>query len=217
MSALPPKADIRRHNCHVRFVPIADVRALRSGALIERGKQLPALRRAAAFAAHVEKSAEARRTLDQINLELSTHESELQSLDEAIVQGQNRRLLEQALAAEAADRARAREAVQILAKFRQAGADMDQALRTVSERGHELNVLLGRLHDAGVSVPTREQLDTLGYHPVMTSLMQTPWHQRFRYLGPSERRSFGQLFADWCSVAEGRLKSLLAEPNDAAA
>jgi hypothetical protein len=40
--------------------------------LIERGKPLPALRRAAAFAAHVEKSAEARRALDQINFELST-------------------------------------------------------------------------------------------------------------------------------------------------
>jgi len=30
MSALPPKADIRQHNCHVRFVPKADVVALAS-------------------------------------------------------------------------------------------------------------------------------------------------------------------------------------------
>ena len=38
MSALPPKGDIRRRNCDVRFVPKADIDGLR-GPLAERFRQ----------------------------------------------------------------------------------------------------------------------------------------------------------------------------------
>jgi hypothetical protein len=34
MSALPPKADIREHSCDVRYVPQAEVAAIRSAELI---------------------------------------------------------------------------------------------------------------------------------------------------------------------------------------
>jgi hypothetical protein len=34
MSALPPKADIGRHECDVRFVPLAEVAVIRSVELI---------------------------------------------------------------------------------------------------------------------------------------------------------------------------------------
>jgi hypothetical protein len=96
-------------------------------ALIERGKQLPALRRAAAYAAHTGDT-EARRALDKVNAEIATHESELQSVDDAIHQGQNQRLIAQARERDLADRAKAKEAIEILAAFRQAGTDLDRAL-----------------------------------------------------------------------------------------
>ena len=50
MSALPPKADILEHDCHVRFVPTADIgsKTLRAGfsfprysQTVQAGVQLP--------------------------------------------------------------------------------------------------------------------------------------------------------------------------------
>jgi hypothetical protein len=49
--------------------------------LVARGEKLPGLRRDAAFAAHVEQNAEARKPLDAVSQELATHSSELASLD----------------------------------------------------------------------------------------------------------------------------------------
>jgi len=43
--------------------------------LVERGEKLPGLRRDAAFAAHVEQNAEARKALDKVSNELATHSS----------------------------------------------------------------------------------------------------------------------------------------------
>jgi len=51
--------------------------------LIARGESLPELRRGAAFAAHVEGNAEARRALDKVAAEVATHASELASIDDA--------------------------------------------------------------------------------------------------------------------------------------
>jgi hypothetical protein len=52
--------------------------------LLARGAELPELRRAAAFAAHVEKNAESRRVLDWVNSEVASYDSELASIDDAI-------------------------------------------------------------------------------------------------------------------------------------
>lgn len=78
--------------------------------LVERGEKLPGLRRDAAFAAHVEPNAEARKALDKVSNELATHSSELASLDEAIATAKNYVLIAQAFEAETAQRARAKDA-----------------------------------------------------------------------------------------------------------
>jgi hypothetical protein len=182
--------------------------------LVERGAELPELRKGAAYLAHVEQNAKARTALDRINAEVAIYDSELASLDDAIAAAKNKVLIAQAFEADAADRQRAARALELLGAFREAGSELDDAFRAIAEKGKLLGGLLGQLHACGVRSPTAEQLDVLGFAAVQTALMATPWHQRFRYLGPSQRRSFGPLFDQWAATAEARLRAQLREGND---
>jgi len=181
--------------------------------LVARGAELPSLRRAAAFAAHVENNVESRRVLDRVSQELATHASELASLDDAIADAKNRILIARAVEANVEDRRKAREAMKILVDFRKAGRDMDTALRTVAEQGRVLSDLLSKLHPAtGNQSPSWDQLDSLGFACLQSAIARTPWAKRFRPIAPSDRRDFGPLL-----VVENRLRAKLAQPNDEAA
>jgi hypothetical protein len=179
--------------------------------LITRGAELPELRRGAAYLAHVQHDAEARRALDKVNAEVATHASELRSIDDAIAAAKNKVLIAQAFEAEAHDRVRAARALELLGSFAECGRELDDAFRVLAEKGALLDGLLNQLHATGVKNPTGEQLDVLGYACVQTALMQTPWARRFRFLGPSQRRSFGLLFDQWVQAAESRLRAQLRE------
>jgi hypothetical protein len=181
---------------------------------IARGAELPELRSGAAYLAMVEASPGHRRTLNQINSELAAHESELLAIDAALAEARNRVLIAQAIEADAADRARAKEALEILGKFKQAGHELDEALRAVGEKGNALNILLGQLHACGVANPTRAQLDVLGFAAMQTALMSTPWASRFRFLAPSQRQTFRSLFDAWAVASEGRLRAQVREDDD---
>lgn len=185
--------------------------------LVERCAELPELRKGAAYLAHVEKSPGARRTLNQVSAELATYESELASIDDAIAAAKNRVLIAQAFEADAADRARAREALEIFVAFRKCGHELDASLRALAEHGRALNDLHAKLSACGIRNPNRDQLDVLGFAALQTALMATPWAKRFRYLGPSQRQSFRALFDQWAIVAEKRLRAQLGEQEDEAA
>jgi hypothetical protein len=195
---------------------LADLEAKREK-LIARGAELPALRQGAAYLAHVERNAEARRALDKINAEVAIYASESASIDDAIAAAKNKVLIAQAFEAAAADRARAARALEILGAFREAGHELDDALRTVAETGRLLGNLLPQLHAAGVKSPTYEQLDALGYQAFATAIMQTPWHRRFEHLAPNQRRSFRGLIDAWVVAIQPRLKAQLGEREDEAA
>jgi hypothetical protein len=185
--------------------------------LVARNAELPALRKTAAFAAHVEASPGARRTLNQINAESASYEPELASLDDAIAAAKNKVLIAQAFEADAADRVRAREALEILVAFKKCGHELDAALRIVGERGRELDGILAKLHAAtGVRFPTHEQVDSLGFQALTSSLMSTKWSNRFRVLAPNQRRTFGSLFDGWATGIGNRLRARLSEENEAA-
>jgi len=189
----------------------------RREALVARGALLPQLRRDAAYDAHAKDDAASRRVLDEVSQELATHESELASLDDAISTAKVRVIAVQALEDTAAKRAGAKEAVELIAKFKEAGHVMDQALRQITEQGATLNDLLSQLHrTTGGNFPSRDQLDTLGYAAVMTALLRSPWAKRFRPMQPSQRREFGPLFEGWCAVLESRIRPLLEDDDEAA-
>ena len=180
--------------------------------LIQRGEKLPQLRREASYAAHVEKDVKSRQTLDKVAHEAATHGSELASLDDAIAYAKNRLLVAKAMEGEVVARAKAKEAIEVVAHFKKLGRDLDEALRLVAERGQELEALLSKLHTTtGANFPTRDQLDALGFSALMTAVLQTPWAKRFRPMQPSQRRHFRDLFDGWATVLDNRIKPLLQD------
>jgi hypothetical protein len=195
---------------------LADLEGKRD-ALIARVAELPEVRSMAAYDAHVGGNAEAIQTLDQVSAELASHASDLASIDDAIAAG--KKLFLAAKASEDHDRKResAKEAVELIAAFKKAGRDMDQALKTIAEMGDKLTTLLMDIHrTTGSSYPSAAQLDTLGYSAVMSALLRTPWRKRFRPLPPSQQRDFGPLFDGWATVLENRIKPLLSADDKAA-
>jgi hypothetical protein len=196
---------------------LADLESKRD-ALVARVAELPEVRSMAAYDAHVGGNAEAIQTLDQVSAELSSHASDLASIDDAIAAA--KKLFQMATSAEnyARKRESAKEAVELIAAFKKAGHDMDQALRTIAEMGDKLTTLLGAIHrTTGSSYPTADQVDVLGHSALMTALLRTPWARRFRPLQPSQRRDFGPTFDGWATVLENRIKPLLTEADDEAA
>ena len=143
--------------------------------------------------------------------------SELASIDDAIAAAKNRVLITQAVEADAAKRASAKEALPVIAEFKKVGRDLDRALATVADRSAALMDLLRKLHQTtGQNFPSREQLDGLGYAAVMTAVLKTPWGHSFRPIPPSQRREFAPLFDGWAQVIEGRLQPLLIDEDAAA-
>jgi hypothetical protein len=186
--------------------------------LRERATRLPEVRRSAAYLAHVEGDADARRELDSVADEVARHQSEMDSVADAIAEATDKLHIAQSAAAHKVKRKGAKQAVEILARFKQTGADMDQALAAVVQCGNTSMQLLAELHRAsGMNFPTREQVDALGYASLMTAILKTPWARSLRPLPPSQRREFRQTFEAWASVLEGRLKSLLDDAADAEA
>lgn len=185
--------------------------------LVERGAELPELRKGAAYLAHVERNAEARHALDKVSAEIATYDSELAALDDAIAEAKNRVLIAQAFEAAAADRVRAARALELLGAFKEAGHELDDAWRVVSERSKLLSNLLSQLHACGVRVPTHEQLDILGHAAMATAIMSTPWAKRYRHLAPNQRQSFRSLFDAWAVASESRLRAQLREDDEEAA
>jgi len=181
------------------------------------GRELAEARRAHAYKAHAVHDSDAQRELADAAAAIALNDSMLASIQEAISEAQNKLAIARAYEAAAADRARARRALELLGAFKKAGHELDDALRTVAETGKLLGNLLPQLHAAGVRSPTHEQLDALGYQAFATAIMQTPWHRRFEHLAPNERKSFRSLIDAWVVAIQPRLKAQAGDERDEAA
>jgi hypothetical protein len=82
--------------------------------------------------------------------------SMLASIQEAISEAQTKLAIARAYEAEVADRAKAQAISEIVGAFKEAGHELDNALRTVGEMGKVLVNLLSQLHAAGVRSPSVE-------------------------------------------------------------
>ena len=183
----------------------------------ERAVELEASRKQASFGAHALHDPAQREALADVVDQFIRHETEGRAIADAIEEAQRRLAIASAYDAAAADRARAARALEILGAFKEAGHELDDALRAVAETGKLLGTLLPQLHAAGVRSPTHEQLDALGYQAFAAAIMQTPWHRRFEHLAPNQRRSFRGLIDAWVMATAPRLKAQLGEENEEAA
>jgi hypothetical protein len=179
-------------------------------ALLERGTRLPEMRRDVAYAAHVEDNAAARKELDRVADEVSKHRSEVDSINDAISEATDKLHIAQQVEAATTQRAKAKEALEVAAAFRKAGAELDAALKVAADKSAALMTLLSALHRAtGTQLPSPAQVDLLSTKALETFIRRTPWGKNFRPIPPGERREFAPLIDGWATVVENRLRTVL--------
>ncbi len=141
----------------------------------------------------------------------------LKSLEEAVSEAETRVTIARAYEADVADQAKARQILETLGAFREAGAELDDACNTLAETGRLVTSLVQHLHGAGIRTPSFEQLDVFGFQCLQTMLSNSVWSKRFRPIEPHSRRSFRVLVDGWAQSIEVRIKAQLGESNDKAA
>ncbi len=179
-----------------------------------RIQQIAEERKSVGFAVHADGDAKARKRLDQLNADDATMVGELQSLDAAITEATARLAAAKAAPAQEADGANARATREVLGAFREAGHELDDAMRDIGEIGALLQNLLSQLHNLGCQFPSHQQLNTLGAQALATSLMSTPWHKRYEHVPPNQRRTFGSLIDTWSKTIEASIAERLGEQQN---
>jgi hypothetical protein len=180
----------------------------------ERGVELEAARKQASFGAHALHDPDQRRALDDVVDESVRHETEGRAIADAVEEAKRRVVVATAYQAAAADRARAKEVLEMLAAFREAGRILDGAARALGEKSNELTRLIGQLHGLGIRFPSHEQWDVFGDAALKTVIMGTPWSRRYRLVAPNERKSFGVLVDGWATMIEQRIRIQFGERKD---
>jgi hypothetical protein len=181
--------------------------------LLAFGQQLAGARKSHAYAAHAVHDPDAERELTNVAATIAINDSMLASIGEAISEAQTKLMVARAYEADVADRAKAREILELLGAFKEAGHELDDALRTLSETGRLFVGMVGQLRGFGVG-PSYEQVDVLGGQAVLTALLGTVWGKRFPRLAPHEHRSFRTLVDGWVAGPEARIRAQFVEQKD---
>ena len=134
--------------------------------VVVRAAELALERKDAAYAAHAEKNADARRRLDKVNAESAQHASELKSVEHALATAQDRLQAARSAVAQATDREKALAPRALLAEFVECGVSLDEALTAVAEEGHALLDVVSKMHTLGTVYPSHEQVRVLGKNAV---------------------------------------------------
>ena len=185
--------------------------------LVQRATELADERNRIAFGAHVDGDAKARKRLDAINTELATMASEQASYEGAITEANARLAIAQADEALAADRAQAEQLKSALAEFKETGHEIDLAFQDLAAHAADLQKILDRIHQAGCSVPSSEQLRVLGEICARTALMKTPWSRAVEIVPPTQRRDFKSLIDGWAAQIENNIAARLGTKQEEAA
>jgi hypothetical protein len=194
---------------------LRDLEAKR-GKLLALGQQLAERRKAHSYAAHAAQDADAERELTNVAATIAMKDSMLASIAEAISEAQTKLTIARAYEADVADQAKAKQILELLGAFKEAGHELDDALRTLSETGRLFVGMVSQLRGFGVG-PSYEQVDVLGGQAVLTALLGTVWGKRFPRLAPREHRSFRTLVDGWVAGPEARISAQLGEQKDEAA
>jgi hypothetical protein len=182
---------------------------------IQRGTDLQDERANVALAAHTG-DGKARKRLDEINAAVTTHASELASIDAAIGAAQDRLQRARAAETQAADRVAALELKKLVEAMSEHFAVVDDALADFVTASNFLKADFDHLLRLGISAPRAEQLDVLGYAALLTSLGQAiPWRRRFQVLAPREKKTFASLGAAWCESLMRDVERRLGEAEPA--
>jgi hypothetical protein len=183
-------------------------------ACVERGTALQDERKAIALGAHTG-NVDARLRLNDINVAIATHDSELASLAAALAEAANR--LAQARQAEtaAADREAAKALLAQLKRFRDFARSTDDALSVLVDSTVGMQNALRAMHIAGSSFPSDAQLLSLGGRVMLAALSRTPFRRNFVTLPPHERsRTMTAIVEQWAATVERAISQRLGEQSN---
>jgi hypothetical protein len=183
-------------------------------ALLAKQKVLADKRRETAFDAHNGDAASGK-LLDGLARDAAELGVRIDSVDDAIKEGQRRLHQAHQRAALDAERANARALRQTLAKFVQAGEAMDKALAVVVWAGNEMRAGITEINQLGVTHPSHAQLESLGALALRTALTQTHWARYFERVSPVEAKTFAALIASWSATVERAIEAKLGESEAA--
>jgi hypothetical protein len=184
--------------------------------LVARGVEIGDQCAAVAYDAHAAGNAKAEKTLADLRREGAEHASLLASLDSAIKVAGDKVLIARAYEADIADQAKAQQVRELVGALREAGHELDDACRTLSEMSRVVGRLLAQLHGLGIKHPSYEQWDVFGDAALKTAIAGTPWVKRYRIVAPLERKQFGTLIDGWAASIEARIKPQLKQTDEAA-
>jgi hypothetical protein len=123
---------------------LADLEAKRSK-LLAFAEKLSEARKSHAYKAHAVDDPNAKRKLAEVIEATTTNDGVLKSLDEAITEARLKVTLAQAYEQDIAAEAKAKAALELLGAFKEAGHELDDALRTIGEMGNVIANLLTQL------------------------------------------------------------------------
>jgi hypothetical protein len=83
-----------------------------------------------------------------------------------------------------------------------AGQEFDEALAAVVRAGGEIAKAVDQLHALGCTIPSGQQVLSLGERAIRSSIQQTMWTRSVERLAPGERTSFSRLIDSWATAIE---------------
>jgi hypothetical protein len=164
-----------------------------------------------AYAAHAEGDQKAIKRLEQLAHDAAGIAGEVASINNAISEANKRLAAARQDEAHAAEQERIRKVREVLVAFVECGNELDEIMSDLAEQGTLMTQIITQLHGLGVSVPSHQQWDVLGFQSLLTALAGTVWHHRFEHLPPNQRRSFKALTEGWAAT----VRNSLGEPEQA--
>jgi hypothetical protein len=186
-------------------------------ALIQAATELADERQRVSFAAHTG-DGKARSRLDQINVAVAAHASEMVSIEAAITQANANLDAARRDAAAAADRANAEQLRQHLKEFVECGLILDDCFADFRETAIKMQKLLTEIHGLGCAAPSDALFRVNCDLAFKTAVMGTPfWSQDFPTLGHGQKKSFKGLVEAWSANVESNIAARLGEKQEEAA
>jgi hypothetical protein len=177
--------------------------------VVRRHPEIHLERAQIAYAAHAENDPKAIKRLEQLAHDAADIVVEVASVDTAIAEAHRRLDGAKAAQARVAEQERVKKVREVLVAFVECGNELDEIMSDLAEQGALMPHLITQLHGLGVSVPSHNQWDVLGYQSLLTALASTIWHHRFEHLPPNQRRSCRALTDGWAAT----IRNSLGEPE----
>lgn len=180
--------------------------------LVGRIAKLTADRQGISYAAHTGNK-DAKDRLRKLNDQTVINNIELETIDAAIAEANQRLDAAKSAEAQAAEVADA-QALQVkLAKFKELGEVLDDCFVDFRTAALEMKQVVDDIHRLGCAIPDNQLYKVNCDLAFKTAVQGTPfWNQDFPAMRSHERKTFRSLVVSWGSSIEAHINAKLGEP-----